>query len=104
MGGEETKLREELAAMTKKATDLEVVIMMMMGMMIRWPTISCFLTIMMMSNMMMVSRCEFEDLRGSVRRRAIGIRLWNGREERLPGIITNIIIVIININIIINKN
>ena len=35
MGGEETKLREELAAMTKKATDLEVVIMMMMmGMMI----------------------------------------------------------------------
>ena len=44
MGGEETKLREELAAMTKKATDLEVVIMMMMGMLIRWPTISCFLT------------------------------------------------------------
>ena len=31
LGGDETKLREELAAMTKKATDLEVV----MGMIVR---------------------------------------------------------------------
>ena len=49
----------------------------------------------LMRNMVMLSRCEFEDLRGSVRRRAIEIRPWNGREERLPGIIIVIIIIII---------
>ena len=38
----------------------------------------------------MLSRCGFEDLRGSVRRRAIGIKLWNGREERLSGIIISV--------------
>ena len=46
----------------------------------------------LMRNMVMFSRCGFEDLRGSVRRRAIGIKLWNGREERLSGNITLIII------------
>ena len=35
LGGDETKLREELAAMTKKATDLEVVMMVVMGMIVR---------------------------------------------------------------------
>ena len=30
LGGDEAKLREELAAMTKKATDLEVMVMIMM--------------------------------------------------------------------------
>ena len=60
VGGEEAKLREELAAMTKKATELEVIVTIIIT------TISIIILINFMCIIIMIAmtRCECEDSRG----------------------------------------
>ena len=119
MGGDEAKLREELAAMTKKATDLEVVMMiMMLGMvmvmmilgMVVMVMVAVVVVVMMVilvviiiilitfiiitidiTTMNNILRYEYEGWREWVRKPAIGIKPLNGREGRLSGIIINLI-------------
>ena len=91
VGGDEAKLREELAAMTKKATELEVIV----------ANISIIILINFLCIIIMIAmtRCECEDWRGWVRRPQTATRLLNGRGVRLPGIL--FVSIIINIVFII---
>ena len=75
VGGEEAKLREELAAMTKKATELEVIVTILL------------INLMCIIIMIVMTRCECEDWRGWVRRPQTATRLLNGRGVKLPGIL-----------------
>ena len=75
VGGDEAKLREELAAMTKKATELEVIVTIIL------------INFMCIIIMIAMTRCECEDSRGWVRRPATGTRLLNGRGVKPPGIL-----------------
>ena len=83
VSGDEAKLREELAAMTKKATELEVTVTIIIT------TISIIILINFMRIIIIIAmnRCECEDWRGWVRRPPTGTRLLNGRGVKLPGIL-----------------
>ena len=83
VGGDEAKLREELAAMTKKATELEVIVTIIITII----NIIILINFMCINIMIAMTRCESEDSRGWVRRPATATRLLNGRGVKLPGIL-----------------
>ena len=83
VGGDEAKLREELAAMTKKATELEVIV----NIIITTMSIIILINLMCIIIMIAMTRCECEDWRGWVRRPATATRLLNGRGVKPPGIL-----------------
>ena len=83
VGGDEVKLREELAAMTKKATELEVIVTIIITTM----SIIILINFMCIIIIIAMTRCECEDSRGWVRRPPTATRLLSGRGVKLPGIL-----------------
>ena len=83
VGGEEAKLREELAAMTKKATELEVIVTIIITII----NIIILINFMCINIMIAMTRFEYEDSRVWVRRPPTATRLLNGRGVKLPGIL-----------------